>query len=123
MPIRCAAVCCGNIPLVKFPSFIGQSREAELPGNQGVEHSVGYVRTVFFLCLLQSTLCEDPVYLQSSCALLHTIPDFVVFQEIFEGSKLYMRGTKYLFCFVSRYTLAIWSEAHFLPISHRSFSH
>ncbi len=40
----------------------------------------------------QSTLCEDPVYLHSSCALLHTNPGFVVFQEIFDSSKLYMRG-------------------------------
>ena len=41
---------------------------------------------------LQSMLCADPVYMHSSCVLLHKTPDFVVFQEITETSKLYMRG-------------------------------
>ena len=39
----------------------------------------------------QSTLCEDPVYLHPSSALFHINPDYVIFQEISETKKLYMR--------------------------------
>ena len=42
--------------------------------------------------LPQSMLCTEPVYMHSSTVLLHETPDFVVFQEITETSKLYMRG-------------------------------
>ena len=41
---------------------------------------------------LQSSLCTDPVHMNSSAVLLHQLPEFVVFQEITETSKLYMRG-------------------------------
>lgn len=40
----------------------------------------------------QSTLCEAPVHLHRSSALLYASPQWVVFQEITETSKLYMRG-------------------------------
>ncbi len=42
--------------------------------------------------LPQSTLCEDPVYMHFSSALLYTNTEFVVFQDILDSSKLYMRG-------------------------------
>jgi ATP-dependent RNA helicase DHX37/DHR1 len=35
---------------------------------------------------------EEPVYLHESSVLLHERPEFVAYQEIFETSKLYMRG-------------------------------
>jgi len=37
-------------------------------------------------------LCDDVVYLPSSSVLYYENPEFVVFQEITETSKLYLRG-------------------------------
>lgn len=35
---------------------------------------------------------EDPVFMHSSCVLRKTIPEWVVYQEIYETNKMYMRG-------------------------------
>lgn len=35
---------------------------------------------------------EDPVFMHSSCVLRKTSPEWVVYQEIYETNKLYMRG-------------------------------
>lgn len=35
---------------------------------------------------------EDPVFMYSSSVLRKTSPEWVVYQEIFETNKLYMRG-------------------------------
>ncbi|XP_068902133.1 probable ATP-dependent RNA helicase kurz isoform X2 [Tenebrio molitor] len=35
---------------------------------------------------------EDPVFLHSSSALRKTLPEFVIYQEIYETNKIYMRG-------------------------------
>ncbi|XP_034939806.1 probable ATP-dependent RNA helicase kurz isoform X2 [Chelonus insularis] len=35
---------------------------------------------------------EDPVFMHSSCVLRHTSPEWVVYQEIYETNKMYMRG-------------------------------
>ncbi|CAD1475900.1 unnamed protein product, partial [Heterotrigona itama] len=35
---------------------------------------------------------EDPVFMHSSCVLRKTCPEWVVYQEIYETNKMYMRG-------------------------------
>lgn len=35
---------------------------------------------------------EEPVYLHQSSVLRKTLPDFVVYQEVYETNKMYMRG-------------------------------
>lgn len=35
---------------------------------------------------------EDPVFLHSSSILRKTCPEWVVYQEIYETNKIYMRG-------------------------------
>lgn len=35
---------------------------------------------------------EDPVFLHSSCVLRKICPEWVVYQEIYETNKMYMRG-------------------------------
>ena len=44
-----------------------------------------------FLFPIQSTLCEAPVFLHSSSVLLHAKSEFVIFQELIETSKLFMK--------------------------------
>lgn len=43
------------------------------------------------MTIFQSTLCEAPVFLSPSSSLLQLKAEFVVFQELMETSKLYMR--------------------------------
>ncbi|KAG7212083.1 hypothetical protein KM043_012436 [Ampulex compressa] len=35
---------------------------------------------------------EDPVFMHSSCVLRRTLPEWVVYQEVYETNKIYMRG-------------------------------
>lgn len=37
---------------------------------------------------------DDPVFIHPNSALFKTLPEFVVYQEIMETSKMYMRGNK-----------------------------
>lgn len=41
-------------------------------------------------------LCEGPVYLHPTSSLLQIVPQYVVFQELVETRKLYMRGNAHL---------------------------
>ncbi|KOC64378.1 putative ATP-dependent RNA helicase kurz [Habropoda laboriosa] len=40
----------------------------------------------------KTTEMEDPVFMHSSCVLRKTCPEWVVYQEIYETNKMYMRG-------------------------------
>ncbi|KAM4053299.1 putative ATP-dependent RNA helicase DHX37 isoform 1-T2 [Anomaloglossus baeobatrachus] len=40
----------------------------------------------------KTSLLEDPVFIHPNSALFRQLPDFVVFQEIVETSKMYMKG-------------------------------
>ncbi|KAF3423576.1 hypothetical protein E2986_06215 [Frieseomelitta varia] len=40
----------------------------------------------------KTTDMEDPVFMHSSCVLRKTCPEWVVYQEIYETNKMYMRG-------------------------------
>lgn len=40
----------------------------------------------------KTTDMEDPVFIHSSCVLRKTCPEWVVYQEIYETNKMYMRG-------------------------------
>lgn len=42
--------------------------------------------------LSQTPLLDDPVFIHPSSALFKKLPEFVVYQEITETSKMYMRG-------------------------------
>ena len=57
---------------------------------------------------LQSCSSDDPVYIHPTSALFTKLPDYVVYYEIMETSKLYMKGTcvtKYYCICVDRITL------------------
>ena len=41
-------------------------------------------------------LCEEPVYLHPTSSLLKIVPQYIVFQELVETRKLYMRGNAHL---------------------------
>ncbi|XP_078107237.1 putative ATP-dependent RNA helicase DHX37 [Sander vitreus] len=40
----------------------------------------------------KTPLLDDPVYIHPTSALFKTLPDFIVYQEIMETTKMYMRG-------------------------------
>uniref|UniRef100_A0A8C5EK73 Activating signal cointegrator 1 complex subunit 3 n=1 Tax=Gouania willdenowi TaxID=441366 RepID=A0A8C5EK73_GOUWI len=40
----------------------------------------------------KTPLMDDPVFIHPNSALFKTLPDFVVYQEIMENTKMYMRG-------------------------------
>ncbi|XP_029296342.1 putative ATP-dependent RNA helicase DHX37 [Cottoperca gobio] len=40
----------------------------------------------------KTALLDDPVYIHPTSALFKTLPDFIVYQEIMETTKMYMRG-------------------------------
>lgn len=42
---------------------------------------------------LQGCSSDDPVYIHPTSALFTKLPDYVVYCEIMETSKLYMKGT------------------------------
>lgn len=42
--------------------------------------------------LLQTPLLDDPVFIHPSSVLFKELPDFVVYQEIVETTKMYMKG-------------------------------
>lgn len=45
------------------------------------------------LCsFLQTALLDDPVFIHPSSVLFKQLPEFVVYQEIVETAKLYMKG-------------------------------
>ena len=35
---------------------------------------------------------EEPVFMHSSCVLRKSVPEWVVYQEVYETNKTYMRG-------------------------------
>ena len=42
--------------------------------------------------VFQTALLDEPVYIHPSSALFKTMPLFVVYQEVMETTKMYMRG-------------------------------
>lgn len=47
---------------------------------------------IVFLVSLQTPLLDEPVFIHPSSALHKELPEFVVYQEIMETTKMYMRG-------------------------------
>lgn len=45
-----------------------------------------------FCAFLKTALLEDPVFIHPSSILFRELPEFVVYQEIVETTKLYMKG-------------------------------
>lgn len=45
------------------------------------------------LSLLQTPLLDEPVFIHPSSVLFRELPDFVVYQEIVETTKMYMKGS------------------------------
>lgn len=45
------------------------------------------------LSLLQTPLLDDPVFIHPSSVLFKELPEFVVYQEIVETTKMYMKGS------------------------------
>lgn len=43
---------------------------------------------------MQTPLLDDPVFIHPSSVLFRELPDFVVYQEIVETTKMYMKGSK-----------------------------
>ena len=46
---------------------------------------------------MQCVSCEDPVYLHPSSSFLASPPDYVIYQELTDTSRVYMRGTLLLY--------------------------
>lgn len=44
----------------------------------------------------QTPLLDEPVFIHPTSALFKTLPEFVVYQEIMETTKMYMRGKSLL---------------------------
>lgn len=42
---------------------------------------------------LQTPLLDDPVFIHPSSVLFRELPEFVIYQEIVETTKMYMKGT------------------------------
>lgn len=53
-----------------------------------------FLHLVTFICFssMQTPLMDDPVFIHPNSALFKKLPEFVVYQEIMETSKMYMRG-------------------------------
>ncbi|TNN22117.1 putative ATP-dependent RNA helicase DHX37 [Liparis tanakae] len=47
---------------------------------------------IFIRLCSQTPLLDDPVFIHPSSALFKTLPEFIVYQEILETTKMYMRG-------------------------------
>lgn len=45
-----------------------------------------------FVFRFQTPLLDDPVFIHPSSALFKKLPEFVVYQEVMETTKMYMRG-------------------------------
>lgn len=43
---------------------------------------------------LQTPLLDDPVFIHPSSVLFRELPEFVVYQEIVETTKMYMKGSR-----------------------------
>lgn len=43
---------------------------------------------------LQTPLLDDPVFIHPSSVLFKELPEFVVYQEIVETTKMYMKGSQ-----------------------------
>lgn len=58
---------------------------------------------------MQTPLLDDPVFIHPSSVLFRELPEFVVYQEIVETTKMYMKGVE-LAALVSRgrYIQAAW---------------
>ena len=70
-------------------------------GNMSVEdrrkfktaYQVCKTSTVYtIIYCMQCMLCESPVYMHPSSVLIGSLPQFVVFQEIIETNKPFMKG-------------------------------
>lgn len=68
-------------------------REAEMRCNEGIELSVTALNSAsIFVASCQTALLEDPVFIHPSSVLFKELPEFVVYQEIVETTKMYMKG-------------------------------
>lgn len=45
-----------------------------------------------FCAFLKTALLDDPVFIHPSSVLFKQLPEFVVYQEIVETTKMYMKG-------------------------------
>lgn len=62
-----------------------------------------WLHLTWCLCLLdsrplpvspQTPLLDDPVFIHPSSVLFRELPEFVVYQEIVETTKMYMKGSR-----------------------------
>lgn len=54
--------------------------------------SNSYYSASILCAFLKTALLDDPVFIHPSSVLFKQLPEFVVYQEIVETTKLYMRG-------------------------------
>lgn len=59
-------------------------------------HHSYWALLLYYSCS-QTCLMDDPVFIHPSSALFKTLPDFVVYHEILETTKMYMKGTEELY--------------------------
>lgn len=75
----------GNLTVVHL-------RETEMRCSEDIGLPVTALTLLQSLCLFQTALLEDPVFIHPSSVLFKELPEFVVYQEIVETTKLYMKG-------------------------------
>lgn len=51
----------------------------------------------------QTPLMDEPVFIHPTSALFKTLPEFVVYQEIMETTKMYMKGNWHMLYVVCGY--------------------
>lgn len=47
------------------------------------------------ICLYRTEKLEEPVFMSSVCVLKRSRPEFVIYQDLFETTKILMRGNDY----------------------------
>lgn len=62
-----------------------------MPSRSGIASNSSHSASLFCACL-KTALLDDPVFIHPSSVLFKQLPEFVVYQEIVETTKLYMKG-------------------------------
>lgn len=61
---------------------------------------------------------DEPAFIHPSSIIVceSELPEYVVFQEIIQSNKLYMRGWQYVYMYI------LWSSKYLLHVYHYNFA-
>lgn len=83
-----------DTPLVTWQNALPLSWPHVQLNSHGLLHLCVCLRPTPLTLSLQTPLLDDPVYIHPSSVLFKELPDFVVYQEIVETTKMYMKGNR-----------------------------